>query len=249
MSVAAESGTASGSGSTSRRAFSAGTRISSARPPGSMRRGAEPRAQRVAPGPAEGARSCTARGGARTPARPAAMRGAPGPAAITSPAGSCPRTIGARGSWYQSMRSLPQRPQARTRTTSSPGPATGSGAVLEPRCDPARGRPRPARPQATGRVGDPAGGVSPAGHRDDGELEWATTRARTTIAPASPPSATPEARARGRTRRRREPRQGHEDPERDRRAGDQGPGRLRPGGRRDDPRRPRAADRKEPRAR
>ena len=62
-----------------------------------------------------------------TNTRSPTAKGAPGPASTTSPAGSCPSTTGARGSWYQAMRSLPQSPQARTRTTSSPGPATGSG--------------------------------------------------------------------------------------------------------------------------
>ncbi len=52
---------------------------------------------------------------------------APAPASTTSPTGSWPSTTGARGSWYHDIRSLPQSPQARTRTTSSPGPATGSG--------------------------------------------------------------------------------------------------------------------------
>ena len=62
-----------------------------------------------------------------TNTRAPTANGAPGPAATTSPAGSWPSTTGARGSWYQAIRSLPHSPQARTRTTSSPGPATGSG--------------------------------------------------------------------------------------------------------------------------
>ena len=71
-----------------------------------------------------------------TKTRAPSANGAPGPACTTSPAGSWPSTRGARGSWYQAIRSLPQSPQARTLTTSSPGPATGSGrsstAILPP---------------------------------------------------------------------------------------------------------------------
>lgn len=62
-----------------------------------------------------------------TKTRSPGRNGAPSPAATTSPAGSCPSTTGARGSWYQAIRSLPQMPHARTRTTSSPGPGDGSG--------------------------------------------------------------------------------------------------------------------------
>ena len=48
------------------------------------------------------------------------------PAATTTPTGSCPSTSGARGSTYHVMRSLPQMPQARIATSTSPGPGSGT---------------------------------------------------------------------------------------------------------------------------
>ena len=52
--------------------------------------------------------------------------GNPGADATTTPTGSCPRTSGARGSWYHSITSLPQIPHARISTSTSPSPGTGS---------------------------------------------------------------------------------------------------------------------------
>src|SRR5262245_17236030 len=125
ISVAASSPRPSGSSSTSARALGSGTRKSSASPPGSIRVSRNVaqsvwRPARQSPQAKHGTWWWT---NTRRPGRTAA----PAPAATTSPTGSWPSTTGARGSWYQLIRSLPQRPQARIRTTSSPGPATGSG--------------------------------------------------------------------------------------------------------------------------
>ena len=79
MRVAAQSGSPSGSASTSRAAFSAGTRISSASPPGSMRVRAEALRTACAARRGTGRRSCRGRGGARRRARRRA-KGAPSPA-------------------------------------------------------------------------------------------------------------------------------------------------------------------------
>ena len=49
------------------------------------------------------------------------------PTATISPTGSCPNTSGAFFRMYQGTTSPEQMPQARARTSASPGPITGTG--------------------------------------------------------------------------------------------------------------------------
>lgn len=126
-SVAASVDTCSGTGRRSRRAFSAGTRTCSAKPPGWIRVCLKTSQSVWWP---RRHRSHTRHGtwwwtATRVPSARSQPAGRGSPSATTSPTSSCPSTTGALRDTYQSSRSLPQTPQASIRTTTSPGPGGG----------------------------------------------------------------------------------------------------------------------------
>ena len=108
-------------------AFSAGTRMRSAKPPGWMRVRLNvshsvscPR--RHSSHSPHGTWWCTK---TRSPGD-GSSASTGGPVPTTTPTGSCPSTSGARGSTYHCMRSEPQIPHARIATSTSPGPGSGT---------------------------------------------------------------------------------------------------------------------------